>query len=248
MSLKTLEERLSAAVAHFWRTRGKQLEGVGGDDKKAYAGTRGAVVGGAHLHGFASLVREILLEGGLEKAHIYPNAKAAILPGFFRPTKQWDLIVVAESKLIATVEFKSQVGSFGNNFNNRVEEAVGNATDIHTAFREGAFEPSPAPWLGYLMLLEDSAKSNSAVRVSEPHFKAFEEFQDASYTKRYELFCKKLVRERLYSAACLIKSSKSEGVNGVYHEPSVEIGFKSFAASLIGHASGIAKMQQGKNE
>ena len=47
------------------------------------------------------------------------------------------------------VEFKSQVGpSFGNNFNNRTEEAIGNAEDIWTAYREGRFGRHRAPLLG----------------------------------------------------------------------------------------------------
>src|SRR5947208_2235986 len=118
MSLKALEERLSKAVAEFWRTRGSQQKQGGGNANQQYAGTRGAVVGGAHLDGFIRLVRALLVEGGLTDACIYPNDKRSVLPGFFRPTKEWDLIVVSESKLVATVEFKSQVGSFGNNFNN----------------------------------------------------------------------------------------------------------------------------------
>jgi hypothetical protein len=243
MSLRTLEERLSEAVAHFWKTRGSQLADVGGNDKAAYAGTRGAVVGGGHLDGFAKLIREILVEGGLPQAHIYPNDKRAILPGFFRPNKAWDLIVVGDHKLIACAEFKSQVGSFGNNFNNRVEEALGNATDIHTAFREGAFKPSPAPWLGYLMILEDCPKSNTPVRNDEPHFPVLKEFHSTSYAGRYELFCTKLVRERLYNSACLLKSSKSEGLKGKYHEASAEVGFTAWTSSLIGHISGIARMK-----
>lgn len=243
MSLDNLERRLSAAVAHFWQTRDKQLKKGGGDDQKEYAGARGAVVGGGHLDEFINLVRALLVEGGLTDTSIYPNAKASVLPGFFRPTKEWDLIVVSDKKLIAAVEFKSQVGSFGNNFNNRVEEALGNATDIHTAYREGAFAPSPAPWLGYMMLLERCPKSMAAVGVQEPHFKVFDEWRGASYAKRYELFCQKLVRERLYNAACFLTSSKDEGVNGKYHEPCVEIDFRTFAASLIGHSAAIARMR-----
>jgi hypothetical protein len=59
---------------------------------------------------------------------------------------------------IATViEVKAHVGSFGNNFNNRVEEALGNATDFWSAYREATFAPSARPWLGYLMMLEHRA-------------------------------------------------------------------------------------------
>ena len=95
------------------------------------------------------------------------------------------------------------------------------------------------------MILEDCEKSNAAVRNAEPHFKVFKEFSGTSYAGRYELFCKKLVRERLYNAACLLKSSKVEGINGKYHEASEEVGFKQFTSSLIGHVAGIARMQDG---
>ena len=53
---------------------------------------------------------------------------------------------MADGQLVTAIEFKSQVGpSFGNNFNNRVEEAIGNAADIWIALSRGALWPSPAP-------------------------------------------------------------------------------------------------------
>lgn len=89
--------------------------------------------------------------------------------------------MVVEGTLLASIEFKSQVGpSFGNNYNNRTEEALGSATDIWAAYREGAFKPSARPWLGYLMLLEETARSMSPVRARQPHFKVFPEFKDAT--------------------------------------------------------------------
>ena len=91
------------------------------------------------------------------------------LPGWFRAEKKWDLVIVHESELIAAVEFKSQIGpSFGNNFNNRTEEALGSATDIWAAYREGAFKPSSRPYLGYLMLLEDSDFPKTVSEVLTP--------------------------------------------------------------------------------
>ncbi|MBZ0109802.1 MAG: PaeR7I family type II restriction endonuclease, partial [Candidatus Scalindua rubra] len=91
---------------------------------------------------------------------------------------------------MAAVEAKSQVGpSFGNNFNNRTEEAMGTALDLWTAFREGVFKGDTQPFLGYFFMLEDCEASTRPVRVKEPHFKVFPEFEGASYMKRYELFC-----------------------------------------------------------
>ncbi|MEY3276128.1 MAG: Restriction endonuclease XhoI, partial [Verrucomicrobiota bacterium] len=34
-----------------------------------------------------------------------------ILPGYFRATKNWDVLVVHRDRLLAAFEFKSQVGS-----------------------------------------------------------------------------------------------------------------------------------------
>ena len=107
--------------------------------------------------------------------------------------------MIVDGTLIASIEFKSQVGpSFGNNFNNRTEEALGNATDIWAAYREGAFKPSARPWLGFFMLLEQAPRSTAPVRAREPHFKVFPEFKNATYAKRYEILLTKLLRERLY--------------------------------------------------
>ena len=93
------------------------------------------------------------------------------LPGYFRAEKNWDLLAVVDGTLVALIEFKAQVEpSFGNNFNNRSEEALGNATDLWAAYREGAFKPSQRPWLGYVFILEDCPKSQSPVRVKEPPF------------------------------------------------------------------------------
>ena len=115
------------------------------------------------------------------------------LPGYFRPSKRWDFLVVVESKLVAALEAKSQVGpSFGNNFNNRTEEAMERALDLWTAFRERAFGSAVRPWIGYMFLLEESNRLTSPVAVKEPHFKVFPEFRDSSYAKRYELFCRRL--------------------------------------------------------
>ncbi len=162
------------------------------------------------------------------------------LPGWFRAEKQWDLVVVHGGQFIAAVEFKSQVGpSFGNNFNNRSEEAIGSATDIWGAYREGAFSPSPRPWLGYLMLIEDCERSRSPIKVAQPHFHVFPEFLDASYMRRYELLIRKLQRDRLYDGACLIASSKETGRRGGFREPDAELGFEPFVRGVVARVASV---------
>lgn len=239
--MKDLDRRLAAAVQVYWRVRNRQKKQGKGSRKDA--GDRAAVTGGAHCDGFIDLVAAVLRENGLPDASII-RKKNIILPGYFRPTKEWDLVVIADKRLPAAIEFKSQVGpSFGNNYNNRTEEALGNALDLITAYREGAFRPSQRPWLGYFFLLEEAPGSTSPVDVDEPHFKVFPEFGDASYAKRYELLCLKLVRERLYDAACLVRSTKEGGVKGKYREPNEEVSFKNFFASPAAKVAAYAKVR-----
>lgn len=234
--LTNLEERVAQAVAYYWRARQEQSERQvkqGRSDQ----GFRGSVTGGYQMGGFSELITALLVEAGIAQEHIFTR-KSLELPGFFRPTKEWDLLVVRNSQLIAAIELKSQVGpSFGNNFNNRTEEAMGTALDLWTAYREGAFNKTVRPWLGYLFLLEDSPKSRQPVRVVEPHFKVFPEFIKASYALRYELFCRRLVRERHYDAAAFLLSAKDAGLEGAASQPAEDLTFEIFGRSLLAHAT-----------
>jgi hypothetical protein len=240
--MDSLEQRVAEAIKLFWRTRDRQNRTQGAKTGRKDAGLRAAVTGGKHLDGFVKICRDLLTEAGLPESHVFWRSHKE-LPGFYRAEKNWDLVVVADSALLAVIEFKAQVGpSFGNNFNNRTEEAVGNATDLWAAYREGAFRQSARPWLGYVFILEDSDKSQAAVSVKEPHFAVFPEFRDASYAKRYEIMLTKLLRERLYDGASLILTNHKTGLKGDFSSPSKELAFRTFAAGLSACAMTFANM------
>ena len=174
-------------------------------------------------------------------AEIHQNGHVLTLPGYFRPTKLWDLLVINEGRLIAAMEFKSQVGpSFGNNFNNRTEEAIGTALDLWTAFREGAFGQQTRPFVGWLMLLEDAPESRSPVSYASPHFQGFDEFEGASYAARYNILCRKLIQEQLYTTASIIISPRSAVKDGRYSELSEMTGLRNLVSGLAGHTSAEA--------
>ncbi len=236
-----IDKRVGQAIKLFWSVRDKQSKAQGAKSGEKDAGLRAAVTGGKHLDGFTEICRDLFIAAGVREAHVYWQNKKE-LPGYYRAEKNWDLIVVAEGHLLAVIEFKAQVGpSFGNNFNNRTEEALGNATDLWAAYREGAFKPSARPWLGYVFILEDCPKSQSPVKVKESHFRVLPEFEDATYAKRYEIFLTKLLRERLYDGACLLLSTRREGLKGRFTSPSEELTFRKFAAGLTGRAIAYAQ-------
>lgn len=242
LDLADYERKAREAVMAFWGNRAKALQA------KIEAGTmdtgeRGAVTAGTTMDGFTALLIDLVKANGLAHADIHQKRHVLTLPGYFRPTKLWDVLVIHQGRLVAALEMKSQVGpSFGNNANNRAEEAIGSAHDFWTAYREGAFgADTPRPFLGWLMMVEDAPASRSpAKRETSLHYPIFPEFRGASYLQRYDLLCQKLVRENLYTAACTLASPREAKDSGVYADMSELTSLRSFVSAFAGHIAAEA--------
>jgi hypothetical protein len=233
--LANYEKQARDAVMAFWgnreKARQKQIESGNADQ-----GERAGVTAGKNMDGFVALLIDLVQGNGLGQAEIHQRKSVVTLPGYFRPTKQWDLLVINEGRLVAALELKSQVGpSFANNFNNRTEEAIGTAHDLWTAYREGAFGKQPRPFVGWLMMVEDTVKSRSVVRNESPHFDVFKEFRGASYLGRYDLLCQRLMQEQLYTSAALIASPRTAVKDGELIALSELTSLKMFVTSFAGH-------------
>ena len=208
---------------------------------KADQGERSGVTGGKNMDGFLTLVLDIIKANGLAHAEIHQNKSMLTLPGYFRPVKLWDLLVIHKEELIAAIELKSQVGpSFGNNFNNRTEEAIGTAHDLWTAYREESFGKQPRPFVGWLILIEDAPESRRSISYSSPHFPIFEEFKGASYLQRYNLLCERLVQEQLYTTAAAIAAKRNAINTGKFTNLSDMTSLKTFITTLAGHVASTA--------
>lgn len=219
---------VALAISTFWDTKKKQLTATGDSSN------RGAVVGGKQMDGFACLLKTVAINAGVPADCIITDKN--YLPGYFRSSKDWDMLVIAPSgKLLAAIELKSQVGSYGNNFNNRTEEAIGSAVDLWTAFREGQFPNQQAPWVGWLMVVGRDHASERSVRNYEPYFPVRPEFNGASYLDRYRILCQKLILERYYTSAALLWTSSEAN----YGDISSDISIHSFLASFAGYLSGV---------
>lgn len=236
--MEDLAERFQEAVQAVWTGRETQLQeqiARGTID----AGTRGTVTGGGHMASLEALVVALLVEVGLDSSEIRVRVKAAKpqtrldIPGYFRVHKSWDVLVGVSGQLIAAIEFKSQVGSIGNNLNNRAEEAIGLAHDFWVAFREGRLG-ARRPFLGFFLLVEDSDEIQRIVRTHEPYFPIDPVFRGASYFQRYRILCQRLILERLYDAVCLTFATKAVPTRITHPDPGLN--FQQFAAQLQGHA------------
>ncbi|MDD5333935.1 MAG: PaeR7I family type II restriction endonuclease [Rhodoferax sp.] len=235
LDLSDYENKARAAIKAFWQSRANATQKQKSSGKSDQ-GERAGVTGGKNMDGFAKLVIDIVKANGLPHAEIHQKRAVLTLPGYFRPTKLWDLLVVDQGRLVAALEFKSHVGpSFGNNFNNRAEEAIGTSHDLWTAYREGAFGKQERPFVGWLMVIEDAPKSRADVKDKSPHFPVFPEFVGASCQKRYDILCQRLALEQLYSSASVIATPRSAITDGAYSELSAMTGLRSFVAALAGH-------------
>lgn len=242
LDLADFEARLREAVRTFWRVRrlAREKNTLG---ERADAGTRGSVTSGKHLDGFVELVKAVVVANGLDEADV--KTRGCTLPGYFRATKDWDVLVVHKGVLVAAIELKSQVGSVGNNLNNRAEEVLGSATDLWTAYREGAFHQgvkpgvnTARPFLGWLMIFAAPADLGEHVKGKKTVFPVFEEFRETTYRRRYELLCEKLISERLYDAAALLVTPASAEETGEY----AEVGVRRFVAELAAHVAKVAAL------
>lgn len=100
------EERLQQAVRFFWRGRRDAVtkqQATGKLDQ----GNRGAVTGGKNLDAFRDMIVDVVNRYGPEGCEVHRGKTMVVLPGFFRPTKQWDLLIVFQKRLLAGDFFTS---------------------------------------------------------------------------------------------------------------------------------------------
>ena len=254
------------AIKHWWASK------KSAKTQKSQGGTRDANLHGKTMDGFAATLREFLVGLSVRPEHIFAGghltATPSILPSYFRPSKNWDLIVLTNSRfhpakgetgtptLYAAVEFKSQDKSIGNNQNNRLEESIGNAHDFWTTYAQSGFErQQPRPWLGYLFIGKyEPASDGKSVRIKQPHFLALEAFRGfgndkaesfagPSYAERYKLFMKQSVGARLYDAGAFLVTDESITSKKPNHRiPLPEFGpvnfLRSLKAQILAHYPG----------
>ncbi len=235
------DDLIKGAVQTFWETRAS--------GSTAQGGSRGNVVSGKNLDGFVEVTQSVAAHCGLPPETVFSKGRRDLtLPGYYRPHKNWDVLIILEGRLLAVLEFKSQAGSFGNNFNNRAEEAIGNAADLRVANSEGAFAPERhlvyegppptdprPPFLGYLMLLEECEGSTKPVDASSAQYPIFSEFSGSSYATRYRLLCERLVERGLYDAAALLMSPRPNGTGpGNWSSLSPATSIRNLYAELAG--------------
>ncbi|MCU8063405.1 PaeR7I family type II restriction endonuclease [Shewanella xiamenensis] len=242
-----MNDKIREAVKSFWSVR---------------SGGAG-VLGGKTLDGFINIIEDTIKSSGLEDVEIHTGKNSSQLPGFFRPHKSWDVVAISKGNLVAAIELKSQVGSIGNNFNNRTEEVLGSGIDLHTAIEESAFGDNAEIFTGYLILVEDSNNTRRSATINMNFFPVMPGFladeglrkttykpsalgkypsvEGISYLERYDLLCKRLVLKNMYTATALIVADEEHASTGDYRDFSPQTSLSKFLMKLDNHCRILAR-------
>ncbi|WP_030170283.1 PaeR7I family type II restriction endonuclease [Spirillospora albida] len=219
------EERLKAALQQWVSVRHEQMvkSQAGGN---AQEGSRSAVTGGAHLDGLNRLVLDEIEATGAAGLEIRTHRKAT-LPGFYRPTKAWDLLVLQQGSPVLVVEYKSMNGSEGRNLNNRADEIFGMAEDLRQAELNGLLPKNLRRAYVFVMGLTPESlsprKSPTAFGGADPLFAG------RSYFERAAIMCQRMRDSGLFHMTWAI-GVKEDPLK--WHEPLAGVGWERFAADL----------------
>ena len=249
-----------SAIEHWWAVKNKAARKA-----SKQGGARDQNLTGKNLDGFILTITKFLVDLGVDEKDIYVGGHlsklAAILPSYFRPSKNWDIVVVSHSRfcsekrmarptLHAAIEFKSQDKSIGNNQNNRMEESLGNACDFWHSYEAQLFSDLlPRPWLGYFFVGKYAEEDHGPTEIRQPHFLTRDVFRGGpdkftdvpkflgpSYAQRYRIFLEQMVGKRLYDAGAFLTTHEGMAGKKPNHEFRFpEFGAKNFLNSLEAH-------------
>lgn len=196
-------------------------------------GARSQVTSGKHLNVLAKEIRKDLISAGYAEEDTYYENGCLKLPGWFRPSKDWDMLAFDGDDLLGIIELKSINSSFGNNANNRAEESIGSAVDAAHAIKNQLIPfCSTPPLLGYVLVVkicEDSTKAGR--RIANSVFPVDESFQGVSYFERLTILCRRLLSERLYQAIWIVGVDPDKGT---IIEPDPDLTYDKFIAAYEG--------------
>lgn len=204
---------------------------AGGSDQ----GLRSQVTSGGHLDALATLISDILVDAGLNEDEVFTSKREVILPGYFRPEKSWDIVAMHKGKLVAAIELKSIWSSYGNNMNNRTEEAVGSGFDLRTASKYNLYGDS-VPWMGYVFVIRDDPKIHNPTHFYEPHFPVDKAYEGTGYLGRSIATCKRLMIERVYDR---VFYGMYDPVSKTVSEPSEDMSWAKFETALRGKVAEV---------
>lgn len=198
----------------------------GGHDQ----GERSKLTSGKHLDPLASVIRDDLISKGYSPKDVVFGGKSSTLPGWFRPAKDWDMLAFYGDDLLAAIELKSINSSFGNNANNRTEEALGSSVDVSHAIKNEliSYQGVP-PCLGYVLVIRSCEKSRKVCQNRTAVYPVDNVFDNTSYLDRLTIMCRRMLAERIYQAVWVVYVDDEERI---VYEPDIALSYDKFIETI----------------
>ncbi|GLY95686.1 hypothetical protein Acsp02_29410 [Actinoplanes sp. NBRC 103695] len=220
-------DRVSAALRDWVSVREDQAARSAAKGS-AQQGRRSSVTGGLHLNAINQLVVDEIRATGAVDLDMRTNRRAT-LPGYYRASKSWDLVVLQAGNPILAVEYKSMSGSEGKNLNNRADEILGMAEDARQAELNRLLPPRMRR--AYVFVMGDNTDSTKAVQSGVRLGRVDPVFYMATYLERMAIMCKRMRDTGLFHMAWAVAVKESPFS---WSEPDPEVGWLRFAADLHG--------------
>ncbi|MBB2946076.1 hypothetical protein FB565_005834 [Actinoplanes lutulentus] len=189
-------------------------------------GRRSAVTGGRHMDAIHQLVVDEIKATGATGLRFSQN-RGATLPGFYRASKSWDLVLLQRDVPVLAVEYKSMLGSEGKNLNNRADEIFGMAEDTRQAEIRGLLPPQMRR--AYIFVMAENPENSKPVRVVETLGDSDPVFDGASYVQRMAIMLERMRDTGLFHMTWAV-TVKEDPFS--WSEPNKAVGWDRFAADL----------------
>lgn len=201
-------------LEHFWSEKGRAVERSRIDGTVGH-GTQARDA--RHMRRLARFVRQMFIDAGLDESDVIVDG---VIPGYYRRSKNWDVVALHKGHLVGVVELKSQVGSEGNNGNNRIEEALGNSFDAHfTQEMTGVFG-NLSMWRAFCMVFGSDMSTAAPIRISKrPLFEFDPAFVPMTYGSQLVVMTERMMQTGVYDAAWLVTSWQDRDGYVLYDEP-----------------------------
>jgi hypothetical protein len=220
--------RIIAALDYWIKAKDDQakLSRISG---RAQAGNRAAVTGGKHLAGINKLIVDELKLLGLTNLELKFNNQA-VVPGYYRASKAWDLLAIHKGEPVLVVEYKSMKGSEGKNLNNRADEALGVGEDLRAAQEEKLIRQGLLR--AYIFIMEVTPEVTKPVKAKVGAGRVDPVFDGASYLDRVAIMCERIRERGLYDLtwAAGVKKNPTELL-----EPAASVGWAVLKDALASH-------------
>lgn len=209
-----LEDSVLELSIEFWHEKEEAVR------RNTEAGTEGfgsQARDARHMSALTAFVRQMFVDAGLDERDVFVDRA---IPGYYRRSKSWDVVATHKGHLVGVVELKSQVGSEGNNANNRIEEALGSTFDAAKAQElTSAFGALPV-WTAFCVVFDSNPNLASQVRTrAAPLFRIDPIFEGRTYGDQWAIAVDRFVLTGAYDAGWMALTWMDRDQNVLYDEP-----------------------------